>query len=149
MTRSVAIGALGTLSLVQWGRKLQLQGPDFVLYLFVECASQRISRHRDSVRLAQHLGGSEANRKLSICTSHLHYPPSICRNRADYLGVHAALEPLTLFRLSRYWCNHIWSFCSLAPFCFGNAKRQCNSSLTIHSFSHHRFAANVMNQAFL
>ena len=33
MTRSVAIGALGALSLVQWGRKLQLQGPDFVLYL--------------------------------------------------------------------------------------------------------------------
>jgi hypothetical protein len=33
VTRSVAIGALGTLSLVQWGRKLQLQGPDFVLYL--------------------------------------------------------------------------------------------------------------------
>jgi hypothetical protein len=101
--------------------------------LLVGSTSKRGSRHRHSLRLAQHLGGSEANRNLSRCTSKLCYPHTRRRGRADCLGVHTAVEPLSLFRLSRHCCNNLWPCRSLASICSANAKSQCNSGLTIHS----------------
>ena len=95
--------------------------------------AERGGRRRHSLRPAQYLGGSEASRNLSSCTSKHGRPHANRGDRAGCLGVHTAVERFSRVRLSRHCSNHLWPCRSLASVRLADATIQCSSSLTNQS----------------